>query len=427
MKLMYYAILVILLSIPFACKKDVANETPAPPVEAVKRSKGNPLGEPVSKMIDAAGGMLEAADKRMKVIIPPGAVTEATNFSIQLVQNTLTESSRPAFRLLPEGVEFKKPVTVEFSYKEKDLEGTAAGLLHLAYQDAEGIFYMVMETTRDENNQTLSTQTTHFSDWTFVEALKVEVDKPELNVGESANLKLMRYETLITPLVKDPPIGYYAEFYGPQSQLSKIKWSLAVGSGKITPAGIKCTYTAPATVPEVNPALISVTVPVWNDTKKDYSSQGIITVPITIVEDEYFVYTLDGVAHVNNRGDCATPNCISMEADNFYVAAQMKSNQYILIRLLGDEFGTKSYPYGLEDEQAYIMLTTDDEFDWMSSYYPCEHCEEAHSQGSVKLTKYEAVGGYVEGSFTGEVWYQDGSYNPPKKAIAGKFRVKRTI
>lgn len=418
-------LLLIFASIAFlsACRKPL-KDIDASVVNPVKRNTGAITGPAESKIIGSDGGTLQAAG--VQLIIPAGAVSEPVNFSIQPVENTLTGSSRAAYRFLPEHIEFKKPVTIVLAYDVAETAGTSADLLHLAYQDSAGYFHMVTETERNEAAYTLTAFTRHFSDWTYVEALKIETDRTELKTGEQAQLKLMYFETLISPLEKDPPLGQYVDYYI-RSQIPRIQWKLAAGEGAIKPDGINCLFTAPGTLPTVNPALVSVYVPVWNPVKKDYSKQAILTVPLTIVEDEYVIYTLDGAAYVNKKEDCVVPGCISMEADNFYISAEMSGDQHIWIRLLGESFGERSYPYGLEDDQSYISVTGMGEFDWTTSKVPCPTCEEQHSSGSVTISRYEAVGGYVEGRFTAEIWYQNGSYNPPKKQLSGRFRVKRRI
>ncbi|KIC94388.1 hypothetical protein [Flavihumibacter solisilvae] len=420
--------LLILLSIAIAsfCSCTKNGDKPAGSInnEPVKRPFGNPLGIAVTKTIGEAGGTLEMPGGNIKLVVPQGAVTTPVNFSLQEVQNTLPGSRAQSFRLLPENVDFKSPVTIIYSYEELDMEGTAPGLMYLAYQDKDGYYNIAHKTVLDEDTKILSVQTSHFSDWTIVELLKVTADKTEMQPNETANLKLQWYlGSLLAPLTTDYPIGDLQDYNGRNA--SKVSWSLAAGQGSIQPSGIKCGYKAPGEIPATNPALVSVSVPIsfYNNARPGVA---ILTTPITTIADEYFIYTLDGVPHVNGGSGCTSPTCIEMEADNFYVSAEMKSGQHILVRLLGESFGTRSYPFGLEDDQAYIHVNMGDEFDWVSSRFPCEKCDEAHSSGSVKLTRYGNVGDYVEGEFTAEIWYSIG-YNPPRKSITGKFRVKRRL
>lgn len=423
MKLIHSFLLLTFISLFMACKKSPA-EIEDQVIKPVKRNAGVIVGPAVTKTIGTGGGTLQA--NGVQLVIPAGAVSTPVNFSIQPIENTLTGSSRNAFRLLPEHIQFKKPVIVVFRYEASETAGTAPDLLHLAYQDSTGFFRMVMDTERDEAARTLTAHTTHFSDWTYVESLKIETDRSELIVGEQAHLKLMYHEILLNSLEKDPPIGAYVE-YNIRSQIPRIQWKMGAGAGKLKPDGINCLYTAPTALSAVNPELVSVYVPVWNTAKKDYSRQAILTVPLTVMEDEFLVYTMDGIVYKNKSADCTTNECLKMEADNFYINAEMSGGQFILIRLLGDSFGQRSYPYGLDDDQSYMHIGGTEEWDWVTSKTPCPTCELQHSSGGVTITRYDAVGGYVEGKFTAEVWYQDGSYNPPKKEISGQFRIKRKL
>lgn len=423
MKLIHSILLLTFITLFMACKKS-STEIEDQVVKPVKRNAGAIIGPAVTKTIGSGGGTLEADG--VQLIIPAGAVSAPVNFSMQPVENTLTGSSRNAYRLLPEHIQFKKPVTIVFKYDASETAGTAPALLHLAYQDSTGYFRMIMDTERDEAAHTLSAHTTHFSDWTYVESLKIETDRSELRVGEQAHLKLMYHEVLLSSLGIDPPLGEYVE-YNIRSQIPRIQWKMAAGAGKLKPDGINCLYTAPAATTAVNPELVSVYVPVWNSVKKDYSRQAILTIPLTIMEDEYLSYTLDGIVHKNLTDDCPSDDCLRMEADNFYINAQMNDGQFILIRLLGYSFGQRSYVYGLEDDQSYIHVGGIGQWDWATSKTPCPTCDLQHSSGGVTITRYDGIGGYVEGKFTAELWYQDGTYNPPKKEISGQFRIKRRI
>src|SRR5215471_3099429 len=48
---------------------------------------GTPIGSPVIKTIDASGGSITSPDGVLKLTIPPGALSVATNISIQPVTN----------------------------------------------------------------------------------------------------------------------------------------------------------------------------------------------------------------------------------------------------------------------------------------------------------------------------------------------------
>ncbi|MBO9728957.1 MAG: hypothetical protein J7623_10005 [Chitinophaga sp.] len=424
MKLTLILAIVCCCLLNISCKKNSDNSLQTT-ARAVKRPFGTPKGAAIVKKIGPEGGSISTADGKIRMIIPPGAVTTSVDFSIQPVTNTLPGTKQPCYRLLPENVSFTKPVTLVFTYNDSDLVGTNINQLSLAYQDREGYFHVVMNTEYNKVQHTLTAQTTHFSDWTFLERIKIITDKDIIKPGEKAQLKIMTYENLDEFLGREATIGDLVEYYI-TANIPRIEWELAVGTGAIQPSGINCTYTAPPAIPSLNPIFISAILPIWNANTKDYSSLAMFTLPITISEDEFVTYTLDGVIHQNKIGSCIG-ECMVLEADNFLLRAEMDNSDGILIRLLGDSFGTKSYPYGEEDDKAYIMFQGPEEWDWATNMQPCFKCDEHYSSGSVTITKYEPVGGYVEGRFTAELWYQNGSYNPPKKEISGQFRLKRRI
>jgi hypothetical protein len=76
-----------------------------------KRAKGQPLGQPVSRMIDVSGGRVVSGDGRVTLIIPPGAVVSPTLISIQPISSTLPLSLAASYRMEPEGQQFLFPVS----------------------------------------------------------------------------------------------------------------------------------------------------------------------------------------------------------------------------------------------------------------------------------------------------------------------------
>ena len=183
----------------------------------------------------------------------------------------------------------------------------------------------------------------------------------------------------------------------------------------------RCTYTAPSSVPSVNPALISVYVPTLSPVTADFSIETILTIPIQILEDEYVTYTVDGVTHVNEPrselGIWMNPT------NNFSIWANMTSGDGILLLIPG-HVTVGSYPYGNSFQEAYIDVRIGDGDPFFSFTYACDMCDQTQSPGAITITKMGAVGDYVEGEFSGNVWRQGISGAPPHP-IKGKFKVKR--
>lgn len=392
----------------------------------VKRPHGNPVGTAVVKTIGPAGGSIQSADGAIGVQVPAGALNAAVSFSIQQVQNTLEGSKGKAFRLLPEGAEFLKPVTITYAYGEQEMKGTIPDALYLAYQNQDGYHYLASQTELDEQANKLTVQTTHFSDWTIAELMTVVADTTQVKPGGVANLRLKwQLGSLLAPLTQDQPIGDLVDYDG---YVSKVSWTLSSGKGSIQPDGIGCVYKAPGQVPAENPAVVSVSVPFtqYNNKRK---SLAILLTSIYTVPDEYFILKEDGMTTINNPF-ADGESSLRMEVDSFfYVTTSFQSGSDILITIPGGVAGGGSYPYGTGDKLAYVDFSSVNSVDdsYISEKQNCETCDIVYSGGHVKITKYAAeIGDYMEGEFTAEVWLL-GQYSPPKKNLSGKFRVKRTI
>jgi len=70
-----------------SCQKDPSE--PAQPGAQSAYEHGAPTGPATTKTIGTEGGTLATADGRVTLTIPAGAVSKATEFSIQPVENTL--------------------------------------------------------------------------------------------------------------------------------------------------------------------------------------------------------------------------------------------------------------------------------------------------------------------------------------------------
>lgn len=391
--------------------------------QPVQRPLGKPTGPAIVKTIGPEGGQLTSADNRFLLNVPPGAVTANTQFSIQPVENTLEGSPGKAFRLQPENVQFTKPVTIRYSIRQEELATTVPEALFLAYQDKNGYHYMATHSDLDLTTRQLSVQTTHFSDWTIAELLELVADTTRVTPNGKANLRLMWHlGSLLSPETAFQPIGDLTDYNG---YVSKVNWSLASGKGSIQPNGIKCTYQAPNYVPEENPAFVSVTVPITSYGNKR-KAQAMLTAPILIMPDEYLIITVDGQPAINKKTEDGY-NWLKMEADKFYISCRLQDDNSIYILIPGS-IGPGTYPYGEDEKKASISYSTNvGPLDsWETQKSNCEYCDLVYSEGHVKISRFGNVGDYVEGEFTAEVWLM-GEYNPPKKNITGKFRVKRNF
>ncbi|MGE7776978.1 hypothetical protein ACQKLP_19825 [Chitinophaga sp. NPDC101104] len=225
--------------------------------------KGTPNGTVFSKKIGPAGGTVEYPGARLTLDIPAGAVAQETEFFIQPITNTAPGGKGIAYRLQPEGITFSKPATLKIKYQAEDLQATIPAALGIATQKANGVWYTV-GATHNETAKTIEVKTTHFSDWSFFEAISLEPSLAVLDLGEQQSLAVKcvlpgEADDLLAPLTKE---GIEAALLDPKTLLDPkfiSEWKL-VGSGQLTGTGNTGKYTAPAKLPTANPAVVSVSI-----------------------------------------------------------------------------------------------------------------------------------------------------------------------
>ena len=225
-----------------SCKKDDHHiETKT---ERAQKPHGAVIGAPVSKIIGPEGGTIQSTDGTIDVTIPAGAVAGETEFKIQRIENTLQEGQGPAFRLLPEGVHFAKPVTIRFSYASMNVP---AKLLALAYQDANGYYHLMNKTERNTTAKTLSVQSTHFSDWLIFNFIGVTPNKATVATGKTVEFTLYKSPIAVAenPTIEESDILSPLP-YTPEENVDWYKSPGGVG-GILVSSGAIAQFTAPAT------------------------------------------------------------------------------------------------------------------------------------------------------------------------------------
>lgn len=242
-----------------ACKKELpGNDVPATP--DTESGQVTPVGDVqeagVTTVISTSGGTIQSADGRLHISIPAGAVTQNTTFSVQRISNTNIAGLGQAYRMLPHGTLFSKPVTISFTYDTADFEGASIDVAGIAYQDVKGV-WQGSGAIRDTVKKTLSVSTTHFSDWSLFAAFAIYPASAVLEPGKSLALHVINY-TFDDDLI--PPTPAIAKPIGPQRDVTAqyIKeWKLG-GGGNLQANGKEAVYTAPATIPSKNPVAVSV-------------------------------------------------------------------------------------------------------------------------------------------------------------------------
>lgn len=241
-----------------SCKKDKDMITDPPVDESTMTPAGSPAGTAVSKILDQKGGELNSADGTLKLIIPEGALETAKEISIQPITNELPGGIGNAFRILPHGGQFKKPVTIIFRYKQEDVAGTIPEFLDIACQNAEGSWEVQTHSTVDKLNRILTVTTTHFSDWGYFKSLTLTPEEATVALGGSVDLKVTTRFPYIDPDDVPEDSAAVKVLRNPRElRPDEIKkWSYE-GDGILISRGAQAFYTAPEQEPEANPEAVT--------------------------------------------------------------------------------------------------------------------------------------------------------------------------
>ncbi len=285
-------------------------------------ARGNSLGAPRTAQIGPSGGELRSEDGRLTVNIPAGALDNTVTVGIEPIRNHCPLGLGTGYRLTPEGVTFAKPVKLTFGYDNTMLKGSAAEFLWITTQKADGTWAGDLRSEPDAGTRTVSTETTHFSDWALGKMIDLAL-KPSSSVvktGNSVDIMLtgfLYWKDLHDDLVPLAPIDHGSLYDGDlvplneagrmmqrlnrYEQLNFKEWRLdgskapvSGSKGKLNADGIEATYTAPGKKP--NPDNVSVTMTVEAE-HKDGKAPTTITIntPITITDRQYYArLSIDG-------------------------------------------------------------------------------------------------------------------------------------
>lgn len=148
---------------------------------------GEPTGPAVTQTIGPAGGTLDPGDGTVRLTFPAGALTQDTAISIQPVAIT-APGGRVAYRLSPSGLTFARPFQITFSFTDADLLGSSPRTLGIGFQDDQGFWYALRDTVRDEAAKTITTTSTHFSDWSYFIGWRIDPSEAIVAAGSRISL-----------------------------------------------------------------------------------------------------------------------------------------------------------------------------------------------------------------------------------------------
>ena len=273
-----------------ACKKndlqppDDNNNKPEP------TKVGIADGVLVSKTLDENGGTITSGDGKVELVLPAGALKSSTAISIQPISNNAPGGVGKAYRFLPDGIQFASPVTVKFHYTDEQLASTLPGLMGIAFQDTNRVWYRVKKISDDAVGKAISAPITHFSDWTFFESLIINPPAAAIKVNETVDLKVLFVSTVndadeLAPLIKnDLKVIWSAN--GVENGNSAV--GTLTGNSYLTR-----TYKAPASEPTQNPVAVTAQLPISFQYNGETFNKPTLVSNINIGGDDYVLELIE--------------------------------------------------------------------------------------------------------------------------------------
>ena len=150
---------------------------------------GTPDGKLISKEIGADGGQIVSEDGRVELIFPAGALAKNTIISIQPRTNPAPNGVGKSYWFEPSGIQFQKPVQINFRYTDEEAAICPPDWKSLGIQDHKGKWTFIDYESFDSVSKTLKGFIHHFSGVSNIDDIRIVPDKQILRVNE---------ETIIT-------------------------------------------------------------------------------------------------------------------------------------------------------------------------------------------------------------------------------------
>lgn len=330
MKTLFIFLLTCLVLLQTACKKDdkpIEPNPPHQPIQGTIRPIGQSLGTAVKKLVDQEGGMLQSADGFLTITVPAGALSEATEVSIELITSTCKGSIGHGWRLKPHGKSFIKPVQLTVDYTAYNDSVSLPEALGLAYQDEEGIWRFIGASTISKTNHTVSMSTNHFSDWTLLQWMTLSPITGQLHEKQQVALEALQYVSLPEkgdqqqlPLAIDYENGYPVG--EPQILPSKYigEWSHS-GLGLLNPLHTRyeAVYMAPESITATQTVAVTLSL-------KGFKSQAMLVSNLTLLGKQPTIEYLQVTEHNGFGGENSV---LTIYGANFGQRDPLKSTIFI--------------------------------------------------------------------------------------------------
>jgi len=278
-------LLFLFVSATVSAQNNAAENTAVKPVVT---TKGEPDGGKTEMKIGKEGGSFTSSDGKIRLIIPEGAVSKKTMFSIQPTTNLMPNGNGKAYQMEPSGISFNKPLQLVFSYTADDNEGNSPLLLGMAMQDDKGKWFSLKKAILDSAAKTLTTAINHFSAYANFSKAKISPASARVKVNGSLRLKIIgAFWDDTDDDAELLPLGIV--------EYPEMKWSVnGIPKGNSTTGIISASqsgsaiFQAPPQIPEQNPVAVTVEPQFSNAFNNRYHVSRLVS-NITIYDDAYEV------------------------------------------------------------------------------------------------------------------------------------------
>jgi hypothetical protein len=139
-----------------------------------------PPTTPSGSGIGPDGGTVTSADGKVKLVIPPSALSSTQTVAIvaSTDSNTCPQKVGTLYSLTPNGLQFSKPAILTLPYSDSSLVGSNPKALGVAYKDDAGAWWGVTGGSVDTVAKTATVPISHFSDWTEYASYELTASRP---------------------------------------------------------------------------------------------------------------------------------------------------------------------------------------------------------------------------------------------------------
>ncbi len=284
------------------------------------------------------GGSITSSDGKIRLIIPPGAVSKKTTFSIQPVINMVPNGNGKAYQLEPSGIVFQHPLQLIFKYDDDEPTDNIELLRGIAMQDNAGKWYGLKKITLDTIAKTITGNINHFSTWASFDKLKLITipDVKRLKVKKQAYLIILGVSSEPGAESSDDELTELSTWKAPK----KVIWSvngikkgnkavgeLAVGEETSEATANFNNYVAPDNLPDRNPVAISAEIIGASDKYKGITFSKLTLIKNILIYDNAYEVTM--IASINGSAGSVFGNVNYKDTGSFVLSINGKDTKII--------------------------------------------------------------------------------------------------